>query len=560
MEIVFYEIAGLLLAAAAIGLIGATLRQPVIVSFIAVGIIAAALLESAPATEAQIEFLAELGIALLLFLVGLKLDWRLVRTLGPVALATGLGQVAFTAGFGFLIGLALGLDAVTSLYVAVALTFSSTIIIVKLLTDKRELETLHGRIAIGFLIVQDLVVVLAMVVLSTLGIGTGEAGLGRLLGAIGGMGAMVIVLVLFVRHAAEPLMRRFARTPELLVIFAIAWAAAAASLGDFVGFGKELGGLAAGVSLGSTTYREMVSARLAPLRDFLLLFFFLSIGAALDLSTLGDDIGRAAVFSIFVLIGNPLIVVFIMAAMGYRARTGFLAGLTVAQISEFSLIFMAMGLSLGHVDQAAVGLVTLVGIVTIALSVYMITYSVELYELARPLLDPIDRIGRARAEQALPEERDGVDVLLFGLGRFGARLYTRLEDAGYKVLAIDLDPRVVAKWRQQGYRVLYGDVTDQDFWAELPLSTVRWIVLAVPFGAIRLTETDPAIGMLAAIRTHRVQGRVVLTARDERQAHEFTRSGVDLIVRPFDDAALAAASQILAMDEESRRIGEPAEA
>jgi DNA-binding LytR/AlgR family response regulator len=108
--------------------------------------------------------------------------------------------------------------------------------------------------------------------------------------------------------------------------------------------------------------------------------------------------------------------------------------------------------------------------------------------------------------------------------------------------------------------VLYGDVTDQDFWAELPLSTVRWIVLAVPFGAIRLTETDPAIGMLAAIRTHRVQGRVVLTARDERQADEFTRSGVDLIVRPFDDAALAAASQILAMDEESRRIGEPAEA
>jgi Kef-type K+ transport system membrane component KefB len=559
MEIVFYEIAGLLLVAAAIGLIGATLRQPVVVSFIAVGIVAAALFESAPETEAQIEFLAELGIALLLFLVGLKLDWRLVRTLGPVALATGLGQVAFTAGFGFLIGLALGLDAVTSLYVAVALTFSSTIIIVKLLTDKRELETLHGRIAIGFLIVQDLVVVLAMVALSTFGVGTGEAGPGGLAGVIGGMAAMAVLLVLFVRYAAEPLMRRFAGTPELLVIFAIGWAAAAASLGDFVGFGKELGGLAAGVSLGSTTYREMVSARLAPLRDFLLLFFFLSIGAALDLSTLGDDIGRAVVFSVFVLIGNPLIVVFIMAAMGYRARTGFLAGLTVAQISEFSLIFMAMGLSLGHVSQAAVGLVTLVGIVTIALSVYMITYSAELYEWARPLLDPIDRIWATRAEQAAPNETDGADVILFGLGRFGARLYRRLEDTGYKVLAVDLDPRVVRRWREQGYRVLYGDVTDQDFWAELPLATARWIVLAVPFGTIRLTETDPASGMLAAIRMHRFQGRVALTARDEQQGDEFRRAGVDLIVRPFDDAALAAADAILATDEEARRVGEPAD-
>jgi hypothetical protein len=146
----------------------------------------------------------------LLFLVGLKLDWRLVRTLGPVALATGLGQVGFTAGFGFLIGLALGLDAVTSIYIAVALTFSSTIIIVKLLTDKRELETLHGRIALGFLIVQDIVVVLAMVVLSTLGHRRGERfeRTRRYSGIVGALIGVVAVLALFVRYVADPLMAR----------------------------------------------------------------------------------------------------------------------------------------------------------------------------------------------------------------------------------------------------------------------------------------------------------------------------------------------------------------
>ncbi|MBB4002269.1 cation:proton antiporter [Aurantimonas endophytica] len=397
-DIVFHEIAFLLLVAAAVGMLGALLRQPVIVSFIAVGIATAALFDNSPETSSQISFLAELGVALLLFLVGLKLDWRLVTQLGPVALATGLGQVVFTAGIGFFIGLALGLDVLTSVYVAVALTFSSTIIVVKLLGDKRELETLHGRIALGFLIVQDIVVVVAMVVLSTVGIGAAgeQSGLVSLATVLFSLVAVTVVLVLFVRYLADPLMARLARTPELLVIAAIGWAAAAAAIGDMLGLGKELGGLAAGVSLGSTPYRDMVSARLAALRDFLLLFFFLSIGASLDLSTLTGDLGRAAVFSVFVLVGNPLIVLLIMAWMGYRARTGFLAGLTVAQISEFSLIFMAMGLSLGHVDSAAVGLVTLVGLVTIAVSVYMITYSYQLYDWLAPLLARLDFGGGAR--------------------------------------------------------------------------------------------------------------------------------------------------------------------
>lgn len=553
-DIVFHEIAWLLLAAAGIGLVGAALRQPVIVSFIAVGIAAAAFVDSSAETTSQIRFLAELGIALLLFLVGLKLDWRLVRLLGPVALATGLGQVAFTAGIGFFIGLALGLDWLTSIYVAVALTFSSTIIIVKLLSDKRELETLHGRIALGFLIVQDIVVVIAMVVLSTLGVGAGEdrSGLADIARVLGSLAGVAVLLVLFVRYLADPLMARLARTPELLVIAAIGWAATAAAVGDMIGLGKELGGLAAGVSIGSTPYRDMVSARLAALRDFLLLFFFLSIGASLDLSTLGQDFTRAIAFSLFVLIGNPLIVILIMAWMGYRARTGFLAGLTVAQISEFSLIFMAMGLSLGHVDQSAVGLVTLVGLVTIALSVYMITYSQQLHAWARPLLRPLDFGSRREAAAGADEQQRPVDVIIFGLGRFGSQLLRRLDDAGFNMLGVDLDPQAVRHLSGEGYQVRYGDVTEQEFWAELPLTQARWIVLAVPYGTILLTETDPRSGLLTAIQVHRFAGRVAITARtDEEARHLQEGQGIDLVLYPFDDAANAAARQIADLDGEA---------
>jgi Kef-type K+ transport system membrane component KefB/Trk K+ transport system NAD-binding subunit len=550
---VFHEIAWLLLGAAAVGLLGAALRQPLIVSFIAVGIGAGALLESSAETASQIRFLAELGVALLLFLVGLKLDWRLVRTLGSVALATGLGQVAFTAGVGFPIGLALGLDWLTSLYVAVALTFSSTIIIVKLLSDKRELETLHGRIALGFLIVQDIVVVIAMVVLSTIGIGAAQAqgGLVKLLTIGASLFGVVAFLALFVRYVANPLMAWLARTPELLVIGAIGWAATAAAIGDTIGLGKELGGLAAGVSLGSTPYRDMISARLAALRDFLLLFFFVSIGAVLDLSTLGQDFTRAAVFSLFVLIGNPLIVILIMAWMGYRARTGFLAGVTVAQISEFSLVFMAMGLTLGHVDQSAVGLVTLVGLVTIAGSVYMITYSHQLYAWLRPLLRPFDFGSWREAAADDDQEKPAVDVIIFGLGRFGSQLLRRLEDAGYNVLGVDLDPRAIRRFTREGYQVRYGDVTEQEFWAELPLMEARWVVLSLPHGTTFLTETDPRSGLLSAIRTHSFGGRVAVTARDDEEARRLAETGVDLVLYPYDDAATSAAKQITDLDEES---------
>src|SRR5690606_5461795 len=172
-------------------------------------------------SDEQIELLSELGIAVLLFLVGIKLDVKLIRSLGAVSVLTGLGQVAFTAFFGHLIGLALGLDHVTSLYVAIALTFSSTNIIVKLLSDKREIDALHGQIALGFLIVQDLVVVLAMIVLSAIGIGSADGGNGggEVLAVLASGVAMVAAVMVFVRYVANPLTERLARAPELLVIF-----------------------------------------------------------------------------------------------------------------------------------------------------------------------------------------------------------------------------------------------------------------------------------------------------------------------------------------------------
>ena len=549
---VFYEVAALLVLAGIAGLIGVLLRQPLIVSFIAVGIIAGPSVLGLAQSDEHINLLAELGIAVLLFLVGLKLDLKLVRTLGPVALMTGLGQVAFTSIIGFAIGLALGLDAVTSLYISVALTFSSTIIIVKLLSDKREIASLHGRIALGFLIVQDLVVVLAMIVLSAIGIGArGGSALGDIAMILASGVAMVIFVGLFIRYAANPLVERLARAPELLICFAIGWAALFAAVGDLLGLSMELGGLLAGVSLASTQLREAIAARLSPLRDFLLLFFFIALGTHLDLSLIGAQIPAAALFSLFVLIGNPLIVLIIMGAMGYRKRTGFLAGLTVAQISEFSLIFMAMGVSIGHVGTDSLGLVTLVGLITISLSTYMITYSHMLYARLERFLGPFERRNPWRETIQGTAENKRYDVLLFGLGRYGGAITRRLRRRGVSVLGIDFNPQVLRKWRSRGLDVVYGDATDPELVAVLPLAGARWAVSAVPEHETGITHEDGRLGMIEALRAAGFTGRIAATAHNKADFDQLTARGADLVLEPFRDAA-DQATQLILGDETVR--------
>ncbi|NOZ51684.1 MAG: cation:proton antiporter [Gammaproteobacteria bacterium] len=537
---VFTEIAVLLLLAAIIGAIGVRLKQPLIVAFIAVGILVGPSALGWVSANDQVDLLAKLGIALLLFVVGLKLDLHIIRTMGPVALATGLGQVIFTSVIGYFIAIVLGMDAVTALYVAVALTFSSTIIIVKLLSDKREVDSLHGRIAIGFLIVQDIVVVLVMIGLTALGEAGDAAGLG--LEAIEVLikgGLFIAAIGLLMRYALTPLLHQLARSPELLVLFAIAWAVALGAAGAQLGFSKEVGAFLAGVSLASTPYREAIGARLVSLRDFLLLFFFIDLGAGLELATLGAQVIPAIVLSLFVLIGNPLIVMVILGFMGYRKRTGFLAGLTVAQISEFSLILGALGLSLGHIDADTMGLITLVGLITISASTYMILYSYPLYEKVAPWLDVFER-KYAYREQLVDRSMDAneVDVILFGLGRFGSAMARELQQRGYRVLGVDFDPNLVRRQDGIAYTVRYGDAEDPEFLASLPLEQASMVLSSV-------RETPINLALLHGLAYQGYRGQVAVTAHSTQNAEKLKVAGADHVLMPYADAAAEAVDTLI---------------
>jgi Kef-type K+ transport system membrane component KefB len=539
----FAEFAILLLICALAGAVFVRLRQPVLIAYIVVGVVVGPAVLGLVTAHDQIDLLAQVGVAVLLFAVGLKLDLHHIRHIGPVALATGLGQLAFTIVIGFAIILALGRDVMDAIYVAVALTFSSTIIIVKLLSDKRELDSLHGRIAVGFLIVQDLAVVIAMMAMSALR-GTGDAGsdtglLDVALSLGWRLSLAAVLMYVLMRWVLPLVVASMARSQELLLVFAIAWGVALAALGEWAGFSKEAGAFMAGFSLASTPYREAMNARLTGIRDFLLLFFFIDLGAKLDFSTLGAEVVPALVLSAFVLIGNPLIVMAIMGYMGYRKRTGFMAGLTVAQISEFSIVFVAMGITLGHIGVQALGLTTLVGLITITLSTYMILYSQPLYERLAPWLGVFERKNPFReiAAEQQPAQSNPAEVIVFGLGRYGSRLLLQLRAAGIEAVGVDFDPEAVRELQGRGLPVYFGDGEDADFLESLPLKHARWVITSFP-------QWESNRALLHALQSARYNGQVAGVVRDAAHGRLMAEAGIQRIFNPFDDAADHAAERL----------------
>jgi Kef-type K+ transport system membrane component KefB len=510
-------------------------RQPLIVAFIAVGVLVGPsgfeiITESEP-----LELFADLGIAVLLFLVGLKLDLHLVRSMGKVALATGLGQIGFTALFGFLLSALLGLSAQESLYVAIALTFSSTIIIVKILSDKRELEKLHGRIALGFLIVQDIVVVVVMVVLSTLGAESDSSvawQIGRIV--LTGVGLLAGTWFLTV-YVIPRLLAMVASSQELLIITSVAWAVSVAAFSDWLGFSVEVGAFLAGFALASTKYRESIASSLSGLRDFLLLFFFIDLGIGLDFSAIGEQVVPAIVLSVFVLVGKPLIILVIMGLMRYPRRVSFLAGVAAGQISEFSLILIALGFELGHVDTGIVGLVTLVGLVTIGLSTYFINFSNQLFDR---LKSPLGFFERERLRDDLEVDEEVVDFIVFGYGRFGRHLVEQLATAGHRVLVVDWDPygrlHVTDPDLASRVSMRFGDADDPEFPGTLPLTSATWIVSTI-------ARVDTSLVLARSLRrwgtTARIAVTCLSTGESEKLRADIDNGVVDLVLQPFSDAA-----------------------
>lgn len=522
----FVDLSIILLLVIVFSTLAKILRQPLILGYILAGVAASPLFLDALPPPESLSIFSEMGVAVLLFIVGLNLNPQVIREVGMISSITAVGQVAFTSLAGYAIMLLLGFPHLTSLYVSVAFSFSSTIIVMKLLSDKGELDALHGRIAIGFLLVQDVLAILLLVIIPSLsGV---DMTVSFHLFALQGLGILLIIFFLGV-HLLPRLMQHIAHSQEYLMLFAISWCFTLASVFYFLGMSIEIGALLAGVTLASSSYRHEISSRLRPLRDFFIVMFFITLGSGMVFSSISTYAFPIMILSLFVLVGNPLIVLLIMRLVGYSTRTGFLMGLAIAQISEFSLILIALGAQLGHVSQEIVSLVTVVGLITIAGSSYLILYSQQIYRALSPLLRIFDLIGPRTAREASPD-REQHDIILFGSNRIGLTLIESLRRTRRSFLVIDFNPDTIARLQKMGVPCRYGDAGNPEMLEDLNLAGVKMVLSTIP-------DRDINILLVRRIRAANRNAIILVVSNHLQDSLKVYEAGASYVVMPHFIAA-----------------------
>lgn len=505
---------------ALISIVMKLIKQPLIIGYIITGLVVGPTLLNIVQEADTIELFSKIGIALLLLVIGLGLNPKVIKEVGKVSTLTGVGQVIFTTAIGFILVRLLGYGSTEAIYVAIALTFSSTIIVLKLLSDKKEQNRLYGKISIGFLLVQDLIAMIALMLAATVGANdsTSLFSVFKVLFYGFGIGALVIAASAFLLPYINKVI---ASSQELLFLFAISWGLGIATLFSKAGLSLEVGALIAGVSLAAMPYAQEVSARLRPLRDFFIIMFFIVLGMQLSIENSFSVLPQAIILSIFILIGNPLIVMIIMGVMGFTKQTGFKAGLTVAQISEFSLVFIILGYNNQQVSETTVSLVTLVGIITIALSSYMIIYSDQIYSKVHRLLSVFER-KNIIAPETLSKHYDAV---LFGYKKGGAEFIKVLEQMNKKFVVVDYDPEIVEIMTSKNIDFVYGDATDIELLGEVHLSHAKMVVSTIG---------DHTTNIFLAKWLERVNQNTVFVcvADTAEQASELYEEGVSYVMMP----------------------------
>ncbi|MBI4121915.1 MAG: cation:proton antiporter [Parcubacteria group bacterium] len=523
MPDIFIQLALVVALAVGLAALMRLLRQPLLVGYILTGVLAGPLVFGLVHPGDALEVFAHLGVSLLLFMVGLGLNMTIIRQVGSVSVLTGIAQMLITSTVGVVISLMIGYGVVEALYLAVALSFSSTIIVLRLLQDREETDSLHGRIAIGFLLIQDLIAMLVFIFLSASD--SSESWLSSAGLLLVKTAALALVLFLLGRFIIPRVERFVGKNRELLLLSSLGFCFVGVAAFEAMGFSRELGALAAGVLLSSSPYFREIASRIQPLRDFFLVIFFVFMGANIVPTSWAGLWWPVAVFSAFVLVGNPLILLLIMAWQGYTRKMSFLVGLTVAQISEFSLILVATGMSLGHLNQNILTVITLVGLVTISACSYMMAYNEQLYRLLLPILRRLTPFAHERSHQQELADVHGFEILLLGAHRLGGGLLKAIQAEGLSYLVVDHDPHLIAKLKERHVLTHFGSADDPVMLDSLDFSGLKLVISTIP-------DMDINRFLMDYLRQRRANISFIAVAHHREQAEELYNLGATYVVMP----------------------------
>lgn len=520
---IIHDTSIVILAASVFGSIFYFLRQPIILGYIFGGILIGPLGFDLISQTEFVNTLSSIGILLLLYLIGIDLEYSKLKDIGGKIFIISILQVTLCSAFTFAVGRFLGFDNFSAFYIGLALSFSSTVVVVKMLLEKEQLDSLYGKVCVGILIMQDIIAVIALLFITAIGneqeiFSFVDFSLWFLKGLFLSVGAFYVS-----KYFLGRFFHKLNNSGEIIMISGISWCLVLAFLFEYVGYSREIGAFIAGLALSSLPYSVRVSAKAKILRDFFITMFFVALGASLHFpANLSYLIRPLIFFSLIILVIKPLIIGFIMGAYGFVKRTCFLSSISLSQISEFSLILLGLGLSFGHVDKDLVSLGTLLMIITLSLSTYMIMFNNLIYNKTQFMWNIFDLRG------GLPEVVHGENfyknhIVLIGCDSLGQIILEEISKFDKPLIVIDENPSIINYISHHGITCVFGDIEDEEILDHVNIKEADLIISTIPYN-------KENINLLKFLKTHNSKAITFFVAHNIQKAKELREVGADFIL------------------------------
>ncbi len=527
MEQAFVVELGIILAVATIlGVLARVFKQPLILAYLIAGILIGPVSLGLVDNIQIIENFAQIGIVFLLFLVGVELNPKRLLEIGNTALFATFCQIAITGMFYFFLGRIFGYNDSTSIYLAIAFAFSSTAIIVTLLSNKNDLDSVHGKIIIGILLIQDFVALLLLTIMSA--INTSQADLSifeftykTLFRAIILFGSIYLIN----RYILPSIFNKIARSHELLFLSSLAWCFVLAVASLSLGFSAEIGAFLAGITVATLPYSNHIASKTKPLRDFFIMIFFIYMGSNLVFDNTFAIIPQAIAFALVILFINPLVVSIAVSFMGFRKRTSFLSGITLTQISEFAFIVVILGTKLNILPKEIITLTSLTAIISIIISTYIISNGSKIYTVLRNKLFFLKANSKGHELENLPLEDLHNHTILIGHHRIGSIILNNLKDNNEQAVVIDFDPSRIKPLIEKKEYCIYGDAVDHDIIECLHVKNAKAVISTID-------KFEESLTIIEEYRKENRQIEIIVTANDVNEAKDLYNAGASLVIVP----------------------------
>lgn len=518
MNNIFIQLAVILCLSSSLGYLVYRLKLPLLIAYLLAGLFLSAILSFDITNSLILSFLPNIGIAFVLFLVGMELDLREIRSFGKQILIAGVLQVIITSVFGTFIAQTFGFGLTESIYLGIGLSFSSTIVVVKLLLDKKDLTSLHGKLSLGILLLEDLLAVLILLAMTS---PTSQSlPLAMFVVKVFGLFSLALLLSHFI---LPEIFRAVSDSGELLFLTALAWCFAFISLAEVMGFSILIGAFLAGVALASSPYHFQIQGKVKPLRDFFTTLFFVYLGTRVNFSDISTTYPLIIFFALYAMLIKPVIFLLIFGIFGFRRHTMFHTAINLSQISEFSLIILLVGLELGVISQSALTVIALSTILSIVGSSMMIFKSQSIYKIVSSKISFFERRRHVIEEDTKAEIKE--HVVLLGAHQVGERIIMFLKKEKIPFLVLDFNPHQVEILLKMEIPVIFGDMSDPEVLDILNLSKARLVVSTVP-------DLNDNKLLIEDLNNLNVDAPVIVRAENIKEAKSLYKFGADFVYIP----------------------------